>query len=438
MSTSPQLPRLPAGERLRRAGVAAWSTIGLLILGAIFVWVLLKIRIIFPPLVVALLMIYLLNPLVTRLEERRVSRTLGTILAYVVVGGTLTLLIIAVTPFVTNQIDEFSDDWPRFKLELADSVVNFGENINDRFGVDLDTTRVTCLLDADDTEDADAPSHERCDAVTQRFRESITASADRITELGSSVLEVLFIFILGPLLALYLLIDLPQLQRDVLNLVPKDHQQEVADLGSKVGRTVGGFFRGQFLVAVIVGVMASVGFLIIDLPFALVIGAIAGFTNLIPLVGPFIGGGLGLLIGAITGGPALGLKAAVVALIVQQIDNHVISPNVMKRTVQLHPVTVMLSILAGGALAGFWGVLLGVPAVAVGKLLASHLWSTRVLGVEPSPYATTAAVMPPSVVPEEPAVAGTEDLADREAPSDESPDDEPKPPGRWRKLRGDS
>lgn len=404
MSSSPQLPRLPVVERLRRAGVAAWSIIGLLILGAILFWVLLKIRIIFPPLVLALLMIYLLNPLVTRLEERRVSRTLGTILAYVVVVGSLTLLIIAVTPFVANQIDKFSADWPRFKLELADSVVNFGESINERFGVDLDTARVTCLLDADDTREADAPSHERCDAVTQRFRESITSSAGRITEVGSSVLEVLFIFILGPLLALYLLIDLPQLQRDLLNLVPKDHRREVADLGSKVGRTVGGFFRGQLLVAVIVGVMSATGFAIIGLPFWLIIGAIAGFTNLIPLVGPFIAGGLGLLIGSIAGGPGLGLKAALVALIVQQIDNHVISPNVMKRTVKLHPVTVMLSILAGGTLAGFWGVLLGVPAVAVAKLLASHMWSTRVLGVEPSPYAATAAVMPPSVVPKEPAI----------------------------------
>lgn len=425
MSTTPQLPRLPAGERLRRAGVAAWSIIGLLILSAISVWVLLKIRIIFPPLVVALLMIYLLNPLVTRLEERNVSRTLGTILAYVVVIATVTLVVIAVTPFVSGQIDKFSDDWPRFKLELADSVVNFGEGINDRFGVELDTSRVTCLLDADDTQDADAPSQERCDAVTQGFRESIADSADRITEVGSSVLEVLFIFILGPLLALYLLIDLPQLQRDILNLVPKDHQQEVADLGSKVGRTVGGFFRGQFLVAIIVGVMSATGFAIIGLPFWLIIGAIAGFTNLIPLVGPFIGGGLGLLIGSITGGPALGFKAALVALVVQQIDNHVISPNVMKRTVKLHPVTVMLSILAGGTLAGFWGVLLGVPAVAVGKLLASHLWTTRVLGVQPSPYAATAGVMPPSVVPEVPKIAvGKEDPE----PDGETPDDDPKGP----------
>ncbi len=432
MST-PQLPRLPGGERLRRAGVAAWSIIGLLILGAVLVWILFKIRIIFPPLVLALLIIYLLNPLVTRLEERRVSRTAATFLAYVVVLGSITLVVVAVTPFISGQIDRFSQQWPEFKLELADSVVNAGENINERFGVDLDTARVTCLLDADDTNDEDAPSHERCDAVTQRFRDSLGASADRITELGSSVLEVLLIFILGPLLALYLLVDLPHLQRDVLNLVPAVHQKEVADLGSKVGRTVGGFFRGQFLVALIVGIMSATGFAIIDLPFWLVIGAIAGFTNLIPLVGPFIGGGLGLLIGSITGGPSLGLKAALVALIVQQIDNHIISPNVMKRTVQLHPVSVMLSILAGGTLAGFWGVLLGVPAVAVGKLVASHFWSTRVLGVEPTPYASTAGAAPPSVVPEGPKVAVAPEEPDSEDPT---PSDEPPARRALKRLRG--
>lgn len=400
MST-PTLPRLPAGERLRRAGVAAWSIIGLLILAAILVWVLFKIRIIFPPLVLAILIIYLLNPLVSRAEERGVGRTLGTVLAYVVVLGGLTLGIIAITPFISGQIDGFREQWPEFKVELADSIVSGGERIEDRFGIDVDTTTVTCLLDADDTAGAAAPSHARCDEVTTQFRRRLTASADRITELGSSVIEVLLIFILGPLLALYLLIDLPHLQRDLLNLVPETHREEVADLGGKVGRTVGGFFRGQFLVALIVGVMAAAGFAWIGLPFWLVIGAIAGFTNLIPLVGPFIGGGLGLIIGSVTGGMGLGLKAALVALAVQQIDNHFISPNVMKRTVKLHPVTVMLSILAGGTIAGFWGVLLGVPAVAVAKLLLSHLWSTRVLGVEPSP-AVEAGVVPPSVVPEVP------------------------------------
>lgn len=429
MSTS-QLPRLPAGERLRRAGVAAWSLIGLLILGSILVWVLFKIKIIFPPLVVALLIIYLLNPIVSRLEERRVSRTAATFVAYVFVLGTITLLILAVSPFLSGQIDRFSEEWPRFKVELADSITNAGEGVEDRFGVSVDTASVTCLLGADDTEDVDAPSHQRCDEVTSGFRDRIAASTSRLTELGSSVLEVLFIFVLGPLLALYLLIDLPHLQRDLLNLVPPAHREEVADLGSKVGRTVGGFFRGQFLVALLVGVMAATGFAIIGLPFWLVIGAIAGFTNLIPLVGPFIGGGLGLLIGSVTGGVSLGLKAAVVALIVQQIDNHIISPNVMKRAVKLHPVTVMLSILAGGTVAGFWGVLLGVPAVAVAKLVMSHFWSTRVLGTEPSPYAATAAVTPPSVVP------GRDPVITVTPPDASPPPVTPEPKSLFNRMRG--
>ena len=435
MSPSPT-PRLPAGERLRRAGVAAWSIIGIMILATASIWILFKIRIIFPPLVLALLIIYLLNPLVTRLEQRDVSRTIGTILAYVVVLGGITLLVIAATPYVSRQIDTFREQWPEFKVELADSIVDFGDDLNRRFGVQLDTSRVSCLLDADDTVGDDAPSHARCDEVTQRFRESITASADRITELGSSVLEVLLIFILGPLLALYLLIDLPQLQRDVLNLVPKAHQDEVADLSAKVARTIGGFFRGQFLVALIVGVMSAAGFALIGLPFWLIIGAIAGFTNLIPLVGPFIGGGLGLLIGAISGGAGLGVKAVLVALVVQQIDNHLISPNVMRRTVQLHPVSVMLSILAGGTIAGFWGVLLGVPAVAVAKLLLNHLWTTRVLGVEPSPFVEVPGTEPPSIVPEDPAVAPASTSATAEEGKPVS-DEEPASPsaagwrGRW-------
>jgi predicted PurR-regulated permease PerM len=210
---------------------------------------------------------------------------------------------------------------------------------------------------------------------------------------------LLITFILAPLLALYLLIDLPQLQRDLLNLVPESHRAEAADLGSKTGRAVGGFFRGQLFVAMTVGVLSAIGFRLIGLPFWLVIGAIAGFFNLIPLIGPYIGGAIGFVVGTVSGGFSLGLKAALVELVVQQIDNHLISPQVMKRTVQLHPATVMLALLAGGTIAGFWGVLLGVPAVAVAKILLSHMWSTRVLGEDVTPYQTARGREPPSVVP---------------------------------------
>ncbi len=427
MATS-QLPRLPAGERLRRAGIAAWSLIGLLILGSILVWVLFKIKIIFPPLVLALIIIYLLNPIVSRLEERRVSRTAATFIAYVFVLGSLTLLILAVSPLLSGQIDRFSEEWPRFKVELADSITSAGEGVEDRFGVRVDTASVTCLLGADDTEDADAPSHQRCDEVTSGFRDRIAASTSRLTELGSSVLEVLFIFVLGPLLALYLLIDLPHLQRDLLNLVPPAHREELADLGSKVGRTVGGFFRGQFLVALLVGVMAATGFAIIGLPFWLVIGAIAGFTNLIPLVGPFIGGGLGLLIGSVTGGGARTQSRA----------------GRSDRATDRQPHHQPERDEEGGEAAPGDRDALDPGGRHGGRVLGRASRGARggrgqardepllvhVLGNQPSPHAATAAVTPPSVVPErDPVVAVT-------SPDASPPPATPETKSLFNRLRG--
>ena len=247
------------------------------------------------------------------------------------------------------------------------------DGINERLGTGFSRHNSTaCLV----RRSATRPSVQQCDRATQRYRDLFTSQASRLTEIGSSVIEVLLWFVIGPFIALYLLMDLPQLQRDMLNLVPEANKEEAADLAGKSRSRRRGFLRGQLLVAFLVGLMSAVGFAIIGLPFWFVIGAIAGFFNLIPLVGPFIGGGIGFIIGTVYGGVGLGLKAAVVEIIVQQIDNHFLSPNVMKRTVQIHPVTVMLSLLAGGALAGFWGVLLAVPAVAVVKLVLGHLWAT--------------------------------------------------------------
>jgi predicted PurR-regulated permease PerM len=381
--------------------VASWALIGVAILIAITGYLLYKIRVIFPPLILATLIVFILNPFVTRLENRGVNRILGTLLTYVVSLGIFVLILIITVPYVSDQIDKYSERWPEFREETVESINNFADDLNERFGFEINTTQVSCLLGADDiTGDEDVPSHQRCDEVVEDFRDRIGEQAGNFTEIGRSVLEVLLVLVIAPLIALYLLIDLPQLRRDVQNLIPESHRDEFTDISGKVGRAIGGFLKGQLLVAFTVGVLSAFGFWIIGLPFWLVIGMIAGFFNLVPLIGPFIGGGIGFLVGTLSDGVSLGLKAALVELLVQQLDNHVISPNVMKRTVQLHPTTVMLALLAGGAIAGFWGVFLGVPIVATAKLISSHVWATRVLGSEPTPYAQVRS-RPPPVTPSE-------------------------------------
>jgi predicted PurR-regulated permease PerM len=338
----------------------------------------------------------------------------AAIIVFVAAIAAVVLLSIAVFPFVSAQVSGFAEEWPAFRAEVVTIVQDTAQDIEDRFGAEVNTSAVSCLLG--DVERADG---EDCDTVTEDLRERITGQVGRITEIGLGVLEGALVFIIAPLLALYMLIDLPQLQRDLLNLFPESHRIEAADVGSKVGRAVGGFFRGQLFVALTVGVMSAVGFKIVGLPFWLVIGAIAGFFNLIPLVGPFIGGTIGFFVGTVSGGIGLGLRAAIVELIVQQLDNHLISPLVMRRAVQLHPATVLLALLAGGTIAGFWGLLLGVPAVAAAKLLLGHLWATRVLGEQVTPFASMRrGGAPPSVVPTPaPKTASDEDEEPSAAPA---------------------
>nr|MBA3431996.1 AI-2E family transporter [Actinomycetota bacterium] len=323
----PQFP--PPRERLKRVGIAAWSIIGIVIVIAISIYLLLEIRVIFPPLVLALFLIYLLNPLITRLEHKGVPRLIGALLSFALFFGAVALAVTAMLPLISEQVGVFGKQLPEFRTEIAGYVTNTADAIDQRLGTDIDTTQVTCLLGAEGT-GANAPSAAECLAVTDRISGQLGDQAGRFAELGLSVLEGLIVFILAPLLALYLLIDLPKLQANALELIPESHRIEVAEVGSKVGRAVGGFFRGQLFVAFVVGIASALGFWIIGLPFWLVIGVIAGFFNLLPLVGPFIGGAIGFVVGTVTGGIGLGLKAALVELVVQQLDNHVISPNVMK------------------------------------------------------------------------------------------------------------
>jgi predicted PurR-regulated permease PerM len=200
---------------------------------------------------------------------------------------------------------------------------------------------------------------------------------------------VLLIFVLAPILALYLLIDLPRLQASFVAALPPRHREEWLMLLGRCGQAVSAFFRGQLLVALIVAILSSVLLSIAKIPFSVPIGLIAGLTNIIPFVGPFIGGGIAVIVGAITGGADKALLAAAAMLTVQQIDNHLISPNIMGRAVRLHPVSIILALLGGGALAGVFGMLLAVPTLAVAKIVVMHYYSKHVLmlgpeGVAPS------------------------------------------------------
>jgi predicted PurR-regulated permease PerM len=188
------------------------------------------------------------------------------------------------------------------------------------------------------------------------------------------------VFLVGPVLAFYFLVDLPETGKRVRGVIPVNRQPEAEFVGKQLNTALGGFLRGQLVVALIVGVMLSFGYWLIGLDFWLIIGLVGGLLNIVPFIGPWIGGTLGVIIALTTGDLPTVIWAIVVAVIVQQIDNHFVTPTVLKATVRLHPTVTLLALVLGGALAGFWGIVIAVPVMASIKVVGGHWWRTRVLG----------------------------------------------------------
>lgn len=371
-------------EGLRHAGIVAWSLLGILLLvsaGLALLWFL---REIFPPLLLAVMVIFLLNPLVTALQNRGVRRGIGTAAIYLLFVSVVFVAVLLLAPPMRNQIQDLQKRAP----DIATNVINTVETFTERFGVDFDDQELRNMLGVSEPgSDEGAAGSETPPGDSQAEGESTNRRLTLISRILSGVrgfagraLSAILVFVLAPIFALYLLIDLPRIQRAAVHYMPPRHRREWLFLLEQCGKALGGFFRGQLVVAAIVGAMSAIAFFIWDLPFWLPIGMAAGFFNIIPLVGPFVGGGIAVVVGGLTGGPALALKVGFSSLVVQQIDNHFISPNVMGRAVRLHPVMIMVALLAGGTLAGLWGMLLAVPLMAIVKILGVHYYETRVLG----------------------------------------------------------
>jgi predicted PurR-regulated permease PerM len=368
--TGEELPRAPLlqppphrpspYERFVRIGIMAWCGIGVIILAYLLLRLMVYVNPVVPPLLIAVAVVYLLNPLVTALERRGVPRVAGAGIVYVLFLCIVALVVSLLVPVVTRQVEAVIAHFPEY---LADGQA-FVRRVATRFGQEpnfqLDAEQVREWLSAGEN------------------RQAVTRYLTGLRSVTTSLLSGMIIFVLGPVMAFYLLIDLPRLRRGSMALVPPARREEIKALMDRIGQTVGGFFRGQLLVALFVGVASSVGLWAIGLPFWLLVGMVAGVFNLVPLVGPFIGGGLAVIIALISGEPLKALWAALVLLVVQQIDNHLISPNVMSRTVQLHPVVVMLALLAGASFAGLFGMLVIVPLVAVAKIVFLFVWSKYV------------------------------------------------------------
>ncbi|MGH2708660.1 MAG: AI-2E family transporter, partial [Actinomycetota bacterium] len=196
----------------------AWALVGIAVLSVISFRLLSMVRGVFPPLVLALAFIFLLNPVVSALERRRVPRLWGTLAAYLLFLSFLFVAGLLLIPSVAGQIQDLVARLP----ELGQRTTRWASGLAGRFGVDLQAG-------ADD--------------LFKRFGGELSGLGRQIANFTRSALHVVVIFVLAPIFALYLLIDLPRLQRSFVEHLPAKHRDEWCMLLERCGQAVGGFFR---------------------------------------------------------------------------------------------------------------------------------------------------------------------------------------------------
>lgn len=353
-------------DRLKTTAWIVWIAVGVVALGYAFLVIAGSIRVIWLPATFAAGLVFLLDPVVKAFTRIRIPRPIGALLAMLCLAMLIVATAALVFPTIQSQAVEFAQQLP----ELYANVLEWLRDNAQRVGINIDQ-----FLSQQGLEDwLNDPANQE---TIQQILLGFGAGAGQLIR---GVTETVAVIGLAPVLALYLLVDLKRFNESIVKLTPPKYREEVAFVGGEVGGALGSFVRGQLLVAVIVGIASSIGMWIIHLPFWILIGILAGFLNLIPFLGPVVGGALAALVALLNGDPWQALWAIIVMTLVQQIDNHLITPMIQRTRVNLSPLVIVIALVIGGSVAGLLGVVVAVPLTAAIRILVGHLWRTRMLG----------------------------------------------------------
>ncbi|WP_445322365.1 AI-2E family transporter [Paenibacillus sp. IHBB 10380] len=333
-----------------------WVLVGLIIvyftwlLRPLFVHAYQFLKVILAPFLVAMIISYVLNPVVCMLQNRKVPRSMAVLLIYAVFITSLAVIVINMIPMFIKQLEELNEHLPEMTMHAQSFVTNLDNNL--------------------------LPSGVRTGITNWFFQledRLALGISNFMNHIGSTINMVLNIFIV-PFLIFYILKDFDLLERTVVAYLPRSRRKSIVVLLKEIDNALGNYVRGQFLVCFIIGVFAYIGYMIIGMPYALLLASVVAIFNVVPYLGPFLGAAPAVVMASTVSIKML-LLVVVVNTICQILESNVISPQVVGRKLHLHPVLIIFSLLVGGELAGIVGLILAVPFLAVIKVIIAHFFA---------------------------------------------------------------
>ena len=302
------------------------------------------------PIIVAYVFYYMLNPLVN-FFEKKMSRFIGSLLAIFVGIITVLIVIVGVVPIIVEQTQNLITALPRY-IEV---VKGYLEEYSDNAYVQVVVEYVNNNLNVS--------------KISEKLVSIATSVAQGVVSSISSTASVL---VTMPFVLFFLLKDASHFNKFVISLLPKKLEKPVAETIDEIDDKVGSYIQGQMLVSLCIGVMLFIGYNIIGLHYAFSLATIAAFLSIVPYLGPVIAITPAMLVAASTSWVMV-VKMLVVWGIVQFLEGNIISPNIMGRSMNMHPLTVIFVILIGVNIAGVVGAILGIPVYSILKVLVGKL-----------------------------------------------------------------
>lgn len=304
----------------------------------------------FAPILIAGFLYYLLNPLVNLLMKMGVKRLFAILLIFVLLIGIIVLIFMSVIPNLVEQLVSLAKNIPGFISNMQDWLQQAADNAT-RFPLfkELDVDKYINNLDV---------------SAGSILQKSLAGITNGLGSVIGKITTVVLLLITVPFILFYMLKDGDKLVPNVERLFPEKQRDNIKGLLKQLNKTLSDYISGQAIECLFVGTFTFLGYLLIGVDYAFLFGVIAGLTNLIPYLGPYLGLAPALVY-TFFDSPYKALLCIVIVLIVQQVDGNVIYPNVIGKSLNIHPLTIILILLVAGNLAGILGVFLGVPVYAI-------------------------------------------------------------------------
>lgn len=306
------------------------------------------------PLFIGIVIAWLLNPIVTYMQKKKINRVAGTIITYIAFILVLYLVLNSVLPILSDEINEFAKNVPI----ILDKIQVFVDGIFDKFenpAFDINATKLELYT---------------------KVESAVIEYTSKLPEISINIIKgvfsTLWSIVLGFMIGLYLLFDFDNAIKKTISFIPRRVCDSLRSVVNKIDMALKNFIQGTLIVSTIIFLVCSVGFWFAGLKAPVFFGLFCAITNIIPYIGPYIGAAPAVIVGYATS-PLVGTIVLIICIAIQFIEGNFIQPLVMSKTMKLHPVTIIVGLLIFGYFFGIVGMIISTPLMSIIKIILTFI-----------------------------------------------------------------